>query len=159
MKLAFALLIAAASAAPAIAQTPDPTAFATPADVQALVRSMDREMKPGQIFAMKPLVRGGASVASVEVWKGPGRPAVHPTDAEYAMVVAGAGTLVSGGSLVDARVANPGLIEGSRIEGGTARPLKPGDIIMIPPGVPHWFGVEGGELALLGIKLPQPEKP
>jgi len=155
MKLAFALLIAAASAAPAIAQTPDPTAFATPADVQALVRSMDREMKPGQIFAMKPLVRAGISVASVELWKGPGKPAVHPTDAEYAIVVAGAGVLVSGGTLVDAKVTNAGLTEGSRIEGGTSRPLAPGDVIMVPAGVPHAFGVDG-KLALLGIKLPQP---
>jgi mannose-6-phosphate isomerase-like protein (cupin superfamily) len=156
VRIALATLALAATALPA--QTPDPTAFATPADVQALVEQIAHEMKPGQIFAMKPLVRGGASVASVEVWKGPGKPALHPTDAEYAMVVAGAGTLVSGGSLVDARVTNPGLTEGSRIEGGTARPLKPGDIIMIPAGVPHWFGVEGGKLALLGIKLPQPEK-
>ena len=155
MKLAFALLIAAASAAPVIAQTPDPTAFATPADVQALVRSMDREMKPGQIFAMKPLVRAGISVASVELWKGPGKPAVHPTDAEYAIVVAGAGVLVSGGTLVDAKVTNAGLTEGSRIEGGTSRPLAPGDVIMVPAGVPHAFGVDG-KLALLGIKLPQP---
>lgn len=156
MRAAFAALALAAATTAASAQTPDPTAFATPADVQALVEQIGHEMKPGQIFAMKPLVRGGASVASVEYWKGPGKPAVHPADAEYAIVVAGAGTLVSGGTLVDAHVTNPGLTEGSRIEGGTTRPLKPGDILMIPAGVPHWFGVEDGKLALLGIKLPQP---
>jgi mannose-6-phosphate isomerase-like protein (cupin superfamily) len=152
---ALALLILAASGAPSLAQMPDPTGFATPAEVQALVQSLEREMKPGQIFAMKPLVRAGISVASVELWKGPGRPALHPTDAEYAIVVAGAGTLVSGGILIDARVTNPGLTEGSRIEGGTSRRLAPGDVIMVPAGVPHWFGVDG-TLALLGLKLPQP---
>ena len=155
MKFALAFLFAAASAAPAIAQAPDPTAVATSTDVQALIQSMEREMKPGQIFAMKPLVRAGISVASVELWKGPGKPAVHPTDAEYAIVVAGAGTLVSGGILVDARVTNAARTEGSRIEGGTSRPIVPGDVIMVPAGVPHSFGVDG-KLALLGIKLPQP---
>lgn len=157
MKQVFAALALAALASAAAAQKPDP-AFATPADVQALVERIEGSMKPGQIFALQPLLRGGASVASVEVWKGAGKPAVHPTDAEYAMVVAGAGTLTSGGTLVDAHVTNPGLTEGSRIEGGATRRLKPGDIIMIPAGVPHGFGVEGGKLALLGIKLPQPAR-
>jgi quercetin dioxygenase-like cupin family protein len=157
MRRVFAALALAALASAAAAQQPDP-AFATPADVQALVQRIEGSMKPGQIFAMQPLLRGGASVASVEVWKGAGKPAVHPTDAEYAMVVAGAGTLISGGTLVDAHVTNPGLTEGSRIEGGATRRLKPGDIIMIPAGVPHGFGVEGGKLALLGIKLPQPAR-
>ena len=157
MKRVVAALALAALTSVAAAQEPDP-AFATPADVQALVARIEGSMKPGQIFAMQPLLRGGASVASVEVWKGAGKPAVHPTDAEYAMVVAGAGTLISGGTLVDAHMTNPGLTEGSRIEGGATRTLKPGDIIMIPAGVPHGFGVEGGKLALLGIKLPQPAR-
>lgn len=155
MKLAALLLLAIA--APSSAQVAAPTGFAAPADVQALVEKIGAGMKPGQIFAMAPLVRAGASVASVEYWKGPGRPAIHPSDAEYAMVVAGAGTLVSGGTMTDPEVTNPGLTQGGRIEGGASRPLAPGDVIMIPAGVPHWFGVTGGKLALLGIKLPQPK--
>ena len=155
MKLAALLVFALA--APLSAQTVAPTGFATPGDVQALVERIGAGMQPGQIFAMAPLVRAGASVASVEYWKGPGRPAVHPSDAEYAMVVAGAGTLVSGGTMTNPEVTNPGLTQGRRIDGGTSRPLAPGDIIMIPAGVPHWFGVTGGKLALLGIKLPQPK--
>ena len=150
--LAFALV-----AAPIAAQTAAPGTFATPADVQALVERIGAGMKPGQIFAMAPLVRADASVASVEYWKGPGRPAIHPTDAEYAIVVAGAGTLVMGGTMTEPEVTNPGLTQGTKIEGGTSRPLAPGDIIMVPAGVPHWFGVTGGKLALLGLKLPQPK--
>ncbi|WP_116091553.1 cupin domain-containing protein [Sphingomonas crusticola] len=157
MKFASALLLAAA--APLSAQVAEPAGFATPADVQALVERIGAAMKPGQLFAMAPLVRAGVSVASVEYWKGPGRPAVHPTDAEYAVVVAGAGTLVSGGTMTDPEVTNPGLTQGGKIEGGISRPLAPGDVIMIPAGMPHWFGVSGGKLALLGIKLPQPARP
>ena len=156
MKLA-AISLLALAATPLAAQLPTPGGFATPADVQALVERIGAGMKPGQIFAMAPLVRADTSVASVEYWKGPGRPAIHPTDAEYAIVVAGAGTLVSGGSMTEPEVTNPGLTQGGKIEGGTSRPLAPGDIIMIPAGVPHWFGVTGGKLALLGLKLPQPK--
>lgn len=149
-------LAVAALAAPVAAQTvADPTRYATRADIDAQIVTMTRDMKPGQGFAWRPLVREGKVVAAIEVWRAPGKPAVHPHEAEYATVLAGYGTLVSGGRLVDAKVSNPELIEGSRIEGGTTRPLKPGDFLLVPAGVPHWFGIGSGELVLLGMKIPQ----
>ena len=94
MRLPFvvAVLIAASSAR---AQTVDPTSFASDADVKAKVAAMGAAMKPGQGFAWQPLVRDGETNAALEYWKKPGRPAVHPDQAEYAIVVAGAGTLIS----------------------------------------------------------------
>ncbi len=152
---ALALLTLAATVPIAHAQTTtDATAFATATDVQAQTRAMLAEMKPDQGFMWRPLVRDGANVAAIEIWKKPGRPAVHPAEAEYAIVLEGAGTLVSGGTLAEPSVRNPGLIEGSRIEGGTTRTLGPGDVILVPAGVPHWFGITGDRLVLLGIKLP-----
>ena len=138
----------------AIAQTTDPTAFASGADVTAQVAAMAKAMKPGQGFAWQPLVRDGETVAALEYWKTPGRPAVHPDQAEYAIVIAGAGTLISGGTLEAAKPVKPVLTEGDRIVGGTTRTLKPGDVMLIPAGVPHWFGITGGRLVLLGTKLP-----
>ncbi|MEJ2816951.1 MULTISPECIES: cupin domain-containing protein [unclassified Caulobacter] len=145
----------AASAQTSPAQAADPTAFASGADVQAQVRDMLAAMKPDQGFMWRPLVRDGATVAAIEIWKKPGRPAVHPAEAEYAIVLDGAGTLVSGGTMADQKVTNPNLVEGSRIEGGATRTLGPGDVILVPAGVPHWFGISGERLVLLGIKLPQ----
>lgn len=150
------LLIAAlVLAAPVAAQAPaaDPTGFASAADVQAAVAKMAAGMKPGQGFAYAPLVRDGATVAALEYWKGPGKPAVHPDDAEYVIVIAGAGTLISGGQMVDPHTTRADLVEGSRIEGGTTRPLAVGDVMLIPAGTPHYFGVTGGKLVLLGMKL------
>ena len=138
----------------AIAQTTDPTAFASGADVTTQVAAMAKAMKPGQGFAWQPLVRDGETVAALEYWKTPGRPAVHPDQAEYAIVIAGAGTLISGGTLEAAKPVKPDLTEGDRIIGGTMRTLKPGDVMLIPAGVPHWFGITGGRLVLLGTKLP-----
>ncbi len=152
--LAAAMLFAAA---PAAAQTTDPTSFAAAKEVQAQLKAMLAEMKPGQGFAWKPLVRDGSNNAAIEIWKKPGKPAVHPDQAEYAIVLEGAGTLVSGGTMPDREVRNPTLVEGSRIEGGTTRALAPGDVILVPAGVPHWFGITGERLVLLGIKLPKGE--
>ena len=138
----------------AIAQTTDPTAFASGADVTTQVAAMAKAMKQGQGFAWQPLVRDGETVAALEYWKTPGCPAVHPDQAEYAIVIAGAGTLISGGTLEAAKPVKPDLTEGDRIIGGTTRTLKPGDVMLIPAGVPHWFGITGGRLVLLGTKLP-----
>ena len=151
-----ALALALPAGSPALrAQTADPTAYASAADARAAVESMLRDMKPGQGFSWRPLVRGGSAIAALEIWKKPGKPAVHPDEAEYVIVVEGAGTMISGGTLVDARTTNPTLVEGSRIEGGTTRALRKGDVFLIPAGTPHWFGISGDRLVLLGSKLPQ----
>jgi len=149
-----ALLLACAPGIASAQTTTDPTGFAGSAEVQAQTRAMLAEMKPDQGFMWRPLVRDGERVAAIEIWKKPGRPAVHPAEAEYAIVLEGAGTLVSGGTLADPATRNPSLVEGSRIEGGTTRTLGPGDVILVPAGVPHWFGITGERLILLGIKLP-----
>jgi mannose-6-phosphate isomerase-like protein (cupin superfamily) len=153
-RAAAALLLATAlPAAPAAAQA-DPTGFAAATDVTAQIAAMERGMKPGQGFAWQPLVRGGTQVAALEIWKKPGRPAVHPDEAEYGIVVDGAGTLISGGTLADPVVVKPDLTEGARIAGGTTRRLAKGDVFLIPAGVPHWFGITGTRLVILGTKLP-----
>jgi len=149
-------MILAVWSLPAAVSAADPTSFATAAEVKAQVAALDRTMKPGQGFAWAPLVKGGSAVAAIEIWKKPGRPAVHPEEAEYATVLAGSGTLVSGGTMADASTTRPGLVEGSRIDGGATRALCPGDTFLIPAGVPHWFGITGDRLVLLGTKLPQP---
>lgn len=124
------------------------------AAVRAQIAAMLAEMKPDQGFAWRPLVRDGSRVAAIEVWKKPGRPAVHPAEAEYAIVLEGAGTLLSGGTLIAPVTRREGLVDGDRIEGGTSRALRAGDVLLIPAGVPHWFGVSGDRLVLLGMKLP-----
>ncbi|MBW6528687.1 cupin domain-containing protein [Sphingomonas sp. RHCKR7] len=134
--------------------TPGATSVVSDAAVRAQVAAMLAEMRPDQGFLWRPLVRDGARVAAIEVWKKPGRPAVHPAEAEYAIVLEGAGTLVSGGTLVAPATRRDGMVEGERIAGGSTRALARGDVLLIPAGVPHWFGITGDHLVLLGTKLP-----
>jgi mannose-6-phosphate isomerase-like protein (cupin superfamily) len=149
--LAAAVAIAATSSLPA-RTAGDPTSFAGSADVRARIVALEKTMKPGQGFAMAPLVQADGTSASLEYWKAPGKPAVHPDEAEYATVMAGSGTLVSGGTLIAAKLRFPGLVEGDRIEGGTTRKLAVGDVFLIPAGTPHWFGIDG-KLVMLGTKI------
>jgi mannose-6-phosphate isomerase-like protein (cupin superfamily) len=161
MKFGLLLLASGALMSPSTAfgQTPaDPTGFASSAAVQAQVEQMREAMKPGQGFLWQPLVRGGDAVAALEYWTKPAKPAVHPRQAEYVIVIAGSGTMVSGGRMLDPSTTNPDLVEGTGIEGGTTRKLHPGDVFLIPAGTPHWFGIDGDRLVLLGTKIPQAPK-
>lgn len=150
MRIALRLApLAALLAVPATGQD-----FASGSDIAARVEAMGKAMKPGQGFAWEPVVRDGERVAALEYWKAPGRPAVHPDQAEYAIVIAGEGTLRTGQRMDNGRETQPGLIEGDRIVDAVDRPLKPGDVLLIPAGVPHWFGITGDRLVLLGTKIP-----
>ena len=149
--LAVVLAIGATSSLPAQTAS-DPTSFAGSADVRARIVALEKTMKPGQGFAMAPLVQADGTSAALEYWKAPGKPAVHPDEAEYATVMAGSGTLVSGGTLVALKLRFPGLVEGDQIEGGTTRKLAVGDVFLIPAGTPHWFGIDG-KLVMLGTKI------
>ena len=132
----------------------DHTSFASPEDIKAQVGAMFSAMTPGQTFKWQPLLKDGPRTAALEIWKAPGRPAIHVAEAEYFTVVQGTGTLVTGGHMVHPHQVNAGMLDGDAIEGGTTRTLVVGDTVLIPAGTPHWFGIPGEPLVLLGIKIP-----
>lgn len=68
-----------------------------------------------------------------------GQAEVHTRDTDIIYVLEGSVTFVTGGTVVEPRELGPDEIRGSRIEGGTARALSKGDVIVVPAGVPHWF--------------------
>ena len=79
-------------------------------------------------YKVNPSRRDAPGVAEVHLWE---------TDVVY--VVDGAATLVTGGTTVDPKETEPGQIRGTSIEGGESHELAPGDVVVIPNGVPHWF--------------------
>jgi mannose-6-phosphate isomerase-like protein (cupin superfamily) len=73
----------------------------------------------------------------------------HSQITEVYHVISGNGTLVTGGTIENAKdrpAANEAVriltgpsMEGTRIIGGTSRKIGPGDVIVIPPNTPHTF--------------------
>jgi mannose-6-phosphate isomerase-like protein (cupin superfamily) len=62
----------------------------------------------------------------------------HGKIAEIWVVREGSGTVATGGELVDKKAgASPGEFSGTAIRGGVERVISAGDIVFIPPGVPH----------------------
>jgi len=144
------------AAAPALAQTPpNPTAFASLATVKAAIASMAHDIKPDEDMLYRPLLTQPPYTVAIEYWVRPKQAASHLKEAEFVTVLAGSGTLVSGGTLVDAHHWYDET-DGGRIIDGTTRTLKPGDVVFVPEGTPHWFGINGGKLVLLTMHVPRP---
>jgi uncharacterized protein GlcG (DUF336 family) len=64
---------------------------------------------------------------------------IHARDTDVIYVTGGSATFVTGGSVVDGRNAAENEVRGSSIRGGETRTLVPGDVVVVPAGVPHWF--------------------
>jgi mannose-6-phosphate isomerase-like protein (cupin superfamily) len=85
------------------------------------------------------LLEGGTYSLNARYQVGAETPRIHKSIIELYFVEDGTATLVTGGSIVD-----------NVIRGGVERAVKAGDVIFIPPGVPHGFS-EAKALAYLNI--------
>ncbi|MBT8078481.1 MAG: hypothetical protein KJO31_07870 [Gammaproteobacteria bacterium] len=73
------------------------------------------------------------------------RPEMHETESDVQIGVRGTALSVVGGEMVDAVSMPRKQQRGSSIVGGLRKQTGPGDLIHIPPGVPHQLIIEPGE--------------
>ena len=69
----------------------------------------------------------------------PGVAELHAHETDIFYVLQGEAELVTGGTMVNRTDIRPGQTRGDAIVGGDVVTLRPGDIIIIPAGTPHWF--------------------
>ncbi|MBI4885530.1 MAG: hypothetical protein HY824_00405 [Acidobacteria bacterium] len=85
---------------------------------------------------------------------GPNNASVHTKDGDGAdvtevyYILDGGGTYTTGGSMPDPKNRTAG------ITGGVSNDIKPGDIIVIPPGTAHWFSRINGHVTYLEARFP-----
>ena len=82
---------------------------------------------------------------------------VHTRDTDIIYVLDGSVTFVTGGTVVDPKSAGQDEIRGSRIDGGTARALNKGDVIVVPAGTPHWFSQVDETFLYYVVKATSPD--
>ena len=109
--------------------------------------------------APSPGGRGGV-IAEDKDWRvhaterdAPGLAERHERDTDVWYVLAGGGTLVTGGTITDAKVTGPSEQRGPSIRGGTDLAIAAGDLISIRPGVPHWIKAVDGRIRYLTVKV------
>jgi mannose-6-phosphate isomerase-like protein (cupin superfamily) len=98
----------------------------------------------------KRVLEGGTHSINVRIVTPKDAPLVHANSLDIWLVQAGSATAVTGGELMEAKKRpNSDDVAGSAIKGGTEKPLKPGDVLYAPPGVPHGFKDIAGFRAFL----------
>lgn len=83
----------------------------------------------------------------------PGQAEVHELDTDIIYVLQGSATFVTGGRAIDAKQTAPNELRGARIDGGDARQLVKGDVVVVPNNTPHWFKEVTGTLLYYTIKV------
>ena len=64
---------------------------------------------------------------------------IHEHDTDIVYVLNGSAQLITGGTPVGAKTVAPHEFRAPSVIGGDTRRLVPGDVVIIPNGVPHWF--------------------
>ena len=87
----------------------------------------------------------------------------HAQVTEVYHIIDGSGTFVTGGAIANARpvpadnVIHTTLVgpstTGAAILGGTSRHVGPGDVIIVPPGVAHWFSKVDSDMNYLVVRV------
>jgi mannose-6-phosphate isomerase-like protein (cupin superfamily) len=80
---------------------------------------------------------------------------VHPYSMETYYIIEGAGSLVTGGVLdpPPAAPADPDIVRSKTIKNGVTRAVARGDVIVVPPGTPHWFDAIDGSITYLESRV------
>ena len=85
---------------------------------------------------------------------GPNNASVHTKEGDGAdvtevyYILEGSGTYTTGGSMPDPKDRTAG------IRGGVTNDIKPGDVIVIPPGTAHWFSKINGHVTYIEARFP-----
>jgi mannose-6-phosphate isomerase-like protein (cupin superfamily) len=167
--VALVTLIAAGRAAAQTSTSPaqvaaPPALDVTAADVKAFIDALPKDRVSDLPIRVSDV--GGYKVGVYGVFRPktmPGDANLHDTTvSEIYVILEGTGTLVTGGSLVNPRSvgASPNTnrqnMRGSGIAGGVTRKVGPGDTIVIPGRLPHWFSSLDTDLKYM-IYRPDPE--
>lgn len=107
--------------------------------------SASETLKEYPQHAIMLLVRGRSGAAEL-----------HEGFADLFFVLEGRATLVTGGSITDAKTIAMGEIRGSSIQGGVPQELRAGDVAHVAAGLPHRMLVAGDKpVTCLVVKIQQ----
>lgn len=161
-------LVALLAASSAAAQGRGTATDVSTEEVQATVERTAGRTVSDQAIRMVDIGSYNVGVGVVHRSAGGPQGAIeHSMITEVYHVIEGAGTLVTGGTILEprpsapesqvVRVLNGPSTGGTSIEGGVSRRIKAGDVVIIPPNTPHWFSAIEGKIVYLVVRM-DPEK-
>jgi mannose-6-phosphate isomerase-like protein (cupin superfamily) len=148
----FAFQAPAPPAPPAPSSANTPSVFVSSEEIARTLReSIANNVVDQPIKAMDVVAPSGhrASLAVLRRTKAETSALIHDRVTEIYQITEGSGTLVTGGTLDDARATdltrlNAGPSRTGTHRGGESRHVGPNDVIIVPAGTPHRFSVLDG---------------
>ena len=124
----------------------DPPGFRvwTAAELKGLSKSLSPKIND-QKTATEQFMTVGNYLFMAAHREASGQAEYHATQADIFVVESGEATLTYGGSLVDGKTTQPNEMRADAIRGGQDKKLGPGDIITIPPKMPHQLKLAPGK--------------
>ena len=144
-------------------QAPAPAVVITKEEHESTLRQQIAGNVVDQPIKLADVLGGKASVAMLHRAKPEANALIHDYVTETYYILSGSGTIVTGGSLggakpIDLRKYNAGLGQSGTRIGGESRKVKPGDIIIIPAGLPHSFSELDGPISYLVYRFEPAQK-
>lgn len=162
--VAVSVLLASSARVAAQPATPTSATDVTGTDFMTVLKSMNPDAVADQ--QIKVVDIGGYNVA-VGILHRSGKATqtaiAHSDITEIYYVINGAGTFVTGGTMTGAAAVDPAgsvvkvlvgpSTSGPAIAGGQSRRIGRGDVIIVPPGVAHWFSAIESDLDYLVFRV------
>ncbi len=103
------------------------------------IQNIWKDLEARQVLNQRVL-EGGSHSINIRIVTPKDAPLAHASSLDIWLVTAGSATAVTGGQLLDTKKRpNSDDVAGTSIQGGVEQPLKAGDVLYVPPGVPHGF--------------------
>lgn len=124
-----------------------PAEYLSAAEIQSALNAIDPKVLNSLAGGSIPIAKGIEGVVRRRVDQQQ-YAIIHTHNLEYMIMLKGTGTLVTGGTLIPPTIDSdiypkPGpdaIVRSVKgIDGGLERNVGPGDVIVNPPGTPHWW--------------------
>ena len=141
----------------------EPSPYMSAADIQKGLDALDPKLVASRTGGSVAFAQGKAPGVVRRRVSGPQYAITHTRTLEYMIVLRGSGTLVTGGTLIPPTIdsdpypsTDPNAIIRSDVgvNGGLARRVGPGDVVVNLPGTPHWLSTVDGSIEYVEIQIP-----
>lgn len=158
------IIVLLAGLAQAAAEPPATTApVVTAAESAETLKASIAKNTVDTLMKATPIEGGQASVAMLYRTKAETNALIHDHATEIYYILEGSGTLITGGSLKDARESDltrlgAGMSHSGVHVGGTSRKIQAHDIVIVPGGMAHRFSELDGPIKYLVYRFDPSQK-
>ncbi len=140
-----AMVALLALAAPAAVLSGDKAIIIPAHDIQAQLAELAPQAKATGSSG-STLASSGNLALKLSVRTSSGGAEIHAHYDDLMIVEQGSATLITGGTVVDAKQGSDGETKGSGIQNGKSQAITVGDVVIVPAGVPHQLLIPPGTL-------------